>query len=280
MACRVRPDQECFPKPLRHPVDADGNLLEDQRAEPIAADFRLADGTEGWTSPEAYRQALAAKGGIATAEIERLVGDYRRSMELAKLKIIAGVLGIPLGTLTQRDKVYQLEKERRRAKIFRRVAAAMAILMVAAVAGGIFAMAKKREAENERRAAMNARDAEAEQRKAADEARGVAETRRAEADAAKELAEQRRILSETRLARSNILLAERLANEGNTAAAADALVGSARTRAPMGMGPSAHPRLSGSAEIPGRAQRCRRSSARRASRHHRHPRGVLGCQAD
>ncbi|MCU0748096.1 MAG: TIR domain-containing protein [Akkermansiaceae bacterium] len=216
-------DQECFPKPLRHPVDADGNLLENQRAEPIAADFRLADGSEGWTSPEAYRQALAAKGGIATAEIERLVGDYRRSMELAKLKIIAGVLGIPLGTLTQRDKVYQLEKERRRAKIFRRVAAAMGVLMLAAVAGGMFAMVKKREAENERRAAMTARDAEAEQRKAADEARGVAETRRAEADAAKELAEQRRLTSETRLARSNILLAERLANEGNTAAAADAL---------------------------------------------------------
>lgn len=216
-------DQECFPKPLRHPVDGAGNLLEDQRAEPIAADFRLADGTEGWTSPEAYRQALAVKGAIAGAEIERLVGDYRRSLEMAKLKIIAGVLGIPLGTLTQRDRAYQLERERRRARIFRRVAAAMAVLTVAALAGGIFAMVKKREAESERRAAMSARDAEAEQRKAAEEARGVAETRRAEADAAKVLAEQRRVLSETRLARSNILLAERLASEGNTAAAADAL---------------------------------------------------------
>lgn len=217
------PDQECFPKPLRHPVDGAGILLEDRRAEPIAADFRLADGTEGWTSPEAYRQALAVKGAIAGAEIERLVGDYRRSLEMAKLKIIAGVLGIPLGTLTQRDRAYQLERERRRARIFRRVAAAMAVLTVAAVVGGIFAMVKKREAESERRAAMSARDAEAQQRKAAEEARGVAETRRAEADAAKVLAEQRRVLSETRLARSNILLAERLASEGNTAAAADAL---------------------------------------------------------
>ena len=215
--------QECFPKPLQHPVDAAGKLDESERAEPIAADFRLADGSEGWTSPEAYRQALALKAGLDTKEIERRVSGYRRSMELAKLKIIAGVLGIPLGTLTQRDKAYQLEKERRRARIFRRVATAMAVLLVAAVAGGIFAMAKKREAEGQRREAVKARDAETLQRKAADDARGVADERRAEADAAKELAEQRRLESETRLARSNVMLADRLTKEGNTQAAMDAL---------------------------------------------------------
>lgn len=214
---------ECFPTPLRHPVDAAGKLDESEQAEPIAADFRLADGSEGWTSPEAYRQALALAGGLAAKEIERRVGDYRRSMELAKLKIIAGVLGIPLGTLTQRDKVYQLEKERRRAQIFRKVATAMAVLLVAAVAGGIFALAKKREAEGQRREAVKARDAETVQRQAADDARGVAEVRRAEADAAKELAEKRRLESETRLARSNVMLADRLTKEGNTTAAKDAL---------------------------------------------------------
>lgn len=216
-------EQECFPKPLRHPVDAAGKLIESERAEPIAADFRLADRSEGWTSPEAYRQALVLTGGISSAEIERRVSDYRRTMELAKLKIIAGVLGIPLGTLTHRDKIYQLEKERRRARIFRRVAAAMALLLVAAVAGGIFAMAKKQEAEDQRRVAMNARDAEAAQRSVAVEAREVAELRRTEADAAKELAEKRRLESETRLARSNVLLAERLVKEGDTTAAAAAL---------------------------------------------------------
>ncbi len=215
--------EECFPKPLQHPVDAAGNLDESERAEPIAADFRLANGSEGWTSPEAYRQALGLKAGLDAKEIERRVGDYRRSMELAKLKIIAGVLGIPLGTLTQRDKVYQLEKERRRARIFRKVATAMAVLLVAAVAGGIFAVVKKREAEDQRLEALKARDAESEQRKAADDARGVAEVRRAEADAAKELAERRRLESETRLARSNVMLADRLTKEGNTTAAKDAL---------------------------------------------------------
>ena len=34
------PDQECFPEPLRHRVNPQGDLLAD-RTEPIAADFRL-----------------------------------------------------------------------------------------------------------------------------------------------------------------------------------------------------------------------------------------------
>ena len=222
-------ETECFPKPLQHPVGADGLLIESHRAEPIAADFRLADGTQGWTSPEAYRQSLAGKG-IPPKEIESRVSDYRRSMELAKLKIIAGILGIPLGTLTQRDKVYQLEKERRRARIFRRVAAAMGLLLIAAVAAGVLAVVKKGEAEQQRREAVKARDAEAAQRELADkrrqeadEARAVAEARRKEADAAKDLAEQRRLESETRLARSNVLLADRLQKEGNSSAAREAL---------------------------------------------------------
>ena len=38
------PFQECFPKPLMHPVEEDGSLDETQRAEPIAADLRIQDG--------------------------------------------------------------------------------------------------------------------------------------------------------------------------------------------------------------------------------------------
>ncbi|MGC4015419.1 MAG: TIR domain-containing protein [Luteolibacter sp.] len=221
--------RDSFPKPLQHPVDANGALIENEHAEPIAADFRLVDDTQGWTSPEAYRQALEGKS-VARKEIDRLVSDYRSRLELGKLKIIAGVLGLPLGTLTQRDKVYQLEKERRRARIFRRVTAAMSVLLVAAIAGGVLASIKQREAETQRQAAVSARDAEAAQRSLAEsrrveaeDARGVAETRRTEAEQAKTLAEQRRIESEARLAKSNILLADRLTREGNTLDAATAL---------------------------------------------------------
>ncbi|MFD0893464.1 TIR domain-containing protein [Luteolibacter ambystomatis] len=221
--------RDSFPRPLQHPVDANGVLIENEHAEPIAADFRLVDDTQGWTSPEAYRQALEGNG-VARKEIDRLVTDYKGRLELGKLKIIAGVLGLPLGTLTQRDKVYQLEKERRRARIFRRVTAAMSVLLVAAIAGGVFASIKQREAEAQRLAAVSARDAEAtarslaeSRRVEAEDARGVAETRRTEAEQAKTLAEQRRVESESRLAKSNILLADRLTREGNTIDAASAL---------------------------------------------------------
>ncbi|WP_376741934.1 hypothetical protein [Sphingomicrobium flavum] len=63
-----REAEECFPPALRFKIDDDGNIT-DIPAEPIAADFR----------PQ---------------------GDGRK---LAKLKLIAGMLGVPLDGLVQRD---------------------------------------------------------------------------------------------------------------------------------------------------------------------------------
>lgn len=138
--------RECFPETLRFELDAGGGLDKSRHCEPIAADFRLPDGTEGWTSPEAYRLALQTSGSLPKREVENEVSRYRRQCDLAKLKILAGILGVPLGTLTKRDQAYQLAKEKRRARIFRRVAAGMAALAAAAVAAGIFAKVKQREA--------------------------------------------------------------------------------------------------------------------------------------
>ena len=80
---------ECFPEPLRYEVAEDGSLTQ-RRAEPIAADFRLPDGTQGWTSPEAYRQDLQARN-LGRAETEHLVGEYRERLNLMKLKLVAGI---------------------------------------------------------------------------------------------------------------------------------------------------------------------------------------------
>lgn len=129
---------ECFPEPLRFCVDSQGKL-QPETAEPIAADFRLDDGSQGWCSPEAYRQELKVAGKLSSAQMEQRVNAYNQRCELMKLKIIAGVLGIPLGTLTQRDKAYQLELSRKRARRLRQWLAAVAVLGLLAVAGAIIA---------------------------------------------------------------------------------------------------------------------------------------------
>ncbi len=154
-AAGFRPEQECFPEPLRHRVNVEGQLLED-RAEPIAADFRLDDGAEGWTSPEAYRQALSADGKLTPAQKSAAIESYRKKCALMKLKIIAGILGVALGTLTKRDAAYQLALAQRRARIRNAVLAVVSVLAVVAVAGGIVAWMEKQAADVQRNRAEKA----------------------------------------------------------------------------------------------------------------------------
>jgi hypothetical protein len=141
-----KPGQECFPPPLLHPVDGEGNQLP-EHTEPIAADFRLDDGSEGWTTPEAYRQALKASGRPTGSLLTGEVNDYRKRCETMKLMIIAGVLGVPLGTLTKREAAYQLQLARKRARTLRLWLAAVGLLAVFAIAGGIFGVLGERNAE-------------------------------------------------------------------------------------------------------------------------------------
>ena len=97
--------QECFPAATRFNVDEHGELLTTP-AEPIAADFRTADGGEGWTDPEAYLEALQ-EGGTAEDAATVLARAYEERLRLMKLKIVAGVLGVSLGELTERDLAHQ-----------------------------------------------------------------------------------------------------------------------------------------------------------------------------
>jgi tetratricopeptide (TPR) repeat protein len=136
--------QECFPISLRRVVNAQGEITEKQ-SEPVGADFRLHDGTEGWTSPEAYRQALMEQG-IPKSKIPQLVSEYSSKIRLMKLKIVAGIMGIPLGVLTKRDQAYELEKAKKRAKTLRRWLVVVSIAMIAAVFAGLVAAWQWREA--------------------------------------------------------------------------------------------------------------------------------------
>lgn len=176
--------RECFPQALMHPVDEQGQLISSERAEPIAADFRLRDTSQGWTSPEALRQQLEAQQ-IPKNEIQHIVAEYQKSSDLAFLKIVAGVLGVPLGLLTDRDAKYQLEKARRRATILRRVALSMGALALLAMAGGATAWLQWREAQARKTEAL-------EQRGIAEQRAITAEERRIEAENAKQAANQER----------------------------------------------------------------------------------------
>jgi hypothetical protein len=174
------PDQECFPEPLRHRIDPEGKSLD--RTEPIAADFRLNDGSQGWTSPEAYRQALKLSGRFDSKALSAEVEIYRKKCELMKLKIIAGILGVALGTLTKRDAAYQLALAQSRARNLRRWLVAIGVLTLLAVAGGLVAVFQRGLAIEQRNEATHAKEeaqrqqlrAEAGEKKAK-EARGQAE---------------------------------------------------------------------------------------------------------
>ena len=88
------PDEECFPPALSHKVDAEGMIIADEPEEPIAADLR----------PE---------------------GDGRDN---AKIKLLAGVLGISFNSLRQREVV----AARRRLRITQAVSGVILALAVAA----------------------------------------------------------------------------------------------------------------------------------------------------
>jgi WD40 repeat protein len=157
-------NQECFSEAMRHKVAADGSLLGEQ-SEPIAADFRL--GTEqGWTSLEAYQLALR-KENLSPKTIEARVEDYRKQSELMKLKVIAGILGVALGTLTKRDTAYQLALAQKRARTLRRWLAAVGLLAILAIVGGGVAFLQKKEADKQRADAISEKNEADAQRKIA-----------------------------------------------------------------------------------------------------------------
>src|SRR5437879_1433602 len=131
-------EMECLPEPLRRGVARnDGSIDWSARTEPIAADAR-PDGqpVQGWTNVAAYREQLLRDGRTEKSNLEGEIKSYEERLELTKLKMVAGALGVPLGVLTQRDKAMQLEKARKRARALRRWLAAVALLAVLSVAGG------------------------------------------------------------------------------------------------------------------------------------------------
>lgn len=162
---------ECLPEPLRRGVAAnDGSIDWNTRTEPIAADARpRGQAVQGWTNIAAYREQLLREGRTEKSYLDSEIQSYEQRLELTKLKMVAGALGVPLGVLTQRDKAMQLEKARGRARTLRRWLAAVGLLAVLSIGGGAVAWKKQQEAAFERDAKEQARIEEAKQRTLAQE---------------------------------------------------------------------------------------------------------------
>lgn len=150
-------EDECFPIPLQYTYDEKGNRTN-SRSEPIASDFRVTLNNkkqQGWTSPEALKQFLVQQGSFSKSQIKELCTAYEKQINLMLLKIIAGIIGVPLDDLTQRDKEYQLALERQRAKRLRQWLAVIAILAVFAIGAGAIAWQQKEQATRERNSALS-----------------------------------------------------------------------------------------------------------------------------
>ncbi len=145
---------DCLPASLRQDVGEDGRLTGRAAEESLWIDFRLPDGGQGWTSPGAYREALERMPGLSRAEAAARVAAYRQALEKAKLRLIAGILGVPLGELQKRDDAYRLAQARRRTRALAGILAVVLVLAVAAVIGGRVAVQQRREAVRQRDLAL------------------------------------------------------------------------------------------------------------------------------
>ncbi|MCB1085758.1 MAG: TIR domain-containing protein [Verrucomicrobiae bacterium] len=93
------PEDDCFCPALVHPLRADGTVDDSQllREEPIAADVRVKDS-------EPAREMRAK---------ESTQDERRGLLDFMKLKLVAGLMGVGLDELVQRDKRRAEEQEKR-----------------------------------------------------------------------------------------------------------------------------------------------------------------------
>ncbi len=181
---------ECFPSPIQWEYD-EQHKPTDTRAEPLAADFRIninGKAHQGWTNAQAVNQYLKQQN-LDKSTASKIASQYKEQQHLMLLKIIAGILGVPLGQLTKRDKEYQLEQARLKTKKLRQWLFAVALLAVLAVGAGIVAYFQKEQADQ--------------QKQVAEEQRGIAELNEAKAVEQRDQAllnQSRFLLEQARLA--------------------------------------------------------------------------------
>jgi hypothetical protein len=102
-------DEECFCEELRFgAMRDDGTLDWTIRTEPLAADLHpVGTRAEGFVTAEAYREHLTLNSSLTPDKIATRTEAYRQQLDHGLLKVIAGLLGIPLGQLIDRDAAHR-----------------------------------------------------------------------------------------------------------------------------------------------------------------------------
>jgi len=108
-------EEECFCEELRFGVKtADGTIDWTSRTEPLAADLRPGGmRAEGFVSADAYREHLTLHSALTREKIAALAEAYHERLEHGILKVIAGLLGVTLGQLAERDAAHRAELARK-----------------------------------------------------------------------------------------------------------------------------------------------------------------------
>lgn len=105
----IMPEEECFCEELRFgAVRDDGTLDWTIRTEPLASDLRpIGTRAEGFVTAEGYREHLTLNSSLTPEKITTRTEAYRQQIDHALLKVIAGLLGVPLGQLKDRDAAHR-----------------------------------------------------------------------------------------------------------------------------------------------------------------------------
>lgn len=131
------------------------SVLEEESVA-IAADFRLPDGSEGYTSAEAFRLQLL-KSGENKGKLKLHSNQYKKQLHEEKLKVLSNILGVEFHDLRKRDEVYQLRKARRQARGTLLWIAAASLLIITALVAAFFALEQRSLSRNEVAKAWNER---------------------------------------------------------------------------------------------------------------------------
>jgi eukaryotic-like serine/threonine-protein kinase len=137
-------DDDCFCPALVHPLRDGGEVDETRRLpeEPIAADVRMKNA-------ERIHELRAD-------EVKE--PDRRDLLEHMKLKLVAGLMGVGLDELVQRDKARQIEAGRKEARKLRRWLTVVSVLAILVLVAGVLAFVQRNRAETARNRAVLARN--------------------------------------------------------------------------------------------------------------------------